>query len=318
MSKAAQIKTLEVNKELSGKRVDIVLAEFLTDLTRSQIKKLIEENMVLIGQKPIKPSTKISEGDVVEVTLPEPEPLDLTAEDLGIKLLYEDESIAVVDKPAGMSVHPGAGIKSGTLVNALLYACTDLSGIGGKIRPGIVHRLDKDTSGVMVVAKNDSAHNSLVEQFKGRDVKKKYLAIVLGNIKGDSGVIESEIGRHPTNRIKMSSNTKAGRESVTLWKVLERYGKAALVEAEPKTGRTHQIRVHFSESGYPLLADKVYGHKKPKDDVIKRASKIMGRQALHARELGFTHPATGEQMTFEAPVPEDMEKALEFLKHSEY
>lgn len=316
MSKADETKTITVTQENSGKRADVVLSEFLTGLTRSQIKRLIEEKRVLVKDSPIKPSSKLSEGEVVNISLPEPEPLELTAEDLGIELIFEDESIAVVNKPAGMTVHPGAGIKTGTLVNALLYKCKDLSGIGGKIRPGIVHRLDKETSGVMVVAKNDTAHNSLVEQFKTRAVKKKYLALLVGNIKADSGVIESEIGRHTTNRIKMSSNTKSGRESVTDWKTLERYGKATLVQAEPRTGRTHQIRVHFSESGYPLLADKVYGFKKPKDDVIKRATKIMGRQALHARALGFKHPATGEHMSFEAPLPEDMEKTMEYLKNS--
>lgn len=311
-------KTLTITKEHSGKRADVVLAESLAELSRSQIKRLIDGGGVCLNEIPLKPSSKLSEGDTVLITLPGPEPIDLAPEDLGIELIYEDESIAVVNKPPGMTVHPGAGIKTGTLVNALLFTCKDLSGIGGKLRPGIVHRLDKDTSGVMVVAKSDTAHNSLTLQFKHREVKKKYLAIVLGNLKTDAGVIESQIGRHTTNRVKMSSQTKSGRDSVTIWRAIERYGRSTLVEAEPKTGRTHQIRVHFSESGYPLLADKVYGFKKPKDDIVKRATKIMGRQALHARELGFKHPVTGEYVSFEAEVPGDMQKAIEFLKSSSY
>lgn len=317
MSKENKMQMLEITKELSGKRADVVLSEFLHEHTRSQIKKLIDDKRVSVKDKTIKPSTKLAQGDLVQITLPDPEPLDLAPEDLSIELLYEDECIAVVDKPAGMTVHPGAGVKNGTLVNALLYKCKDLSGIGGKIRPGIVHRLDKDTSGVMVVAKNDQAHNSLVEQFKTREVKKRYIALVVGNVKGESGEIDSVIGRHPTNRIKMSSQTKSGRESVTKWKTLERYGHATLLEAEPKTGRTHQIRVHFSESGYPILADKVYGTKKIKNDVLKRASKLMGRQALHAAELGFKHPLTGKFLKFKSPLPEDMENTIEFLKHIE-
>lgn len=316
MSNSDRSRTLEITEEHSGKRADVVLAEFLEGLTRSQIKRLIDQGRVILNEIPIKPSSKLSEGDKVHISLPEPEPIDLVPEDIPIKILYQDKSIAVVDKPPGMTVHPGAGTRSGTLVNALLFSCKDLSGIGGKIRPGIVHRLDKDTSGVMVVAKSDAAHNSLVEQFKRREVKKKYLAIVLGNLKADSGVIESRIGRHPTHRKKMSSNTKSGRASVTEWNALERYGRWALVEAEPRTGRTHQIRVHFSESGYPLLADKVYGLKNPKDEVIKQATKIMGRQALHARELGIKHPVTGEYMSFQAPMPQDMKSAVEFLKSS--
>lgn len=314
MDKENKTQILKITKELSGKRADVVLSELLSAQTRSQIKKLIDDNRIIVQGRAIKPSTKFDEGDVVRITLPEPEPLDLTPEDLSVELLYEDESIAVVDKPAGMTVHPGAGVRHGTLVHALLFQCKDLSAIGGKIRPGIVHRLDKDTSGVMVVAKNDQAHNSLVEQFKTREVKKKYIAIVEGNVKEDSGVFDSKIGRHPTNRIKMSSQAKAGRESVTKWKTLERYGPATLVEAEPRTGRTHQIRVHFSESGHPILADKVYGPKKIRNEVLKGAWSLMGRQALHASELGFRHPLTDEFLRFKASMPEDMEKTLEYLK----
>lgn len=317
MSKEKKTQTLEIPGELSGKRADVVLSHFLTGHTRSQIKKLIDESRVLVKGKSIKPSRKLDAGEVVEITLPEPEPLDLKAQDLAIEFLYEDEYIAVVDKPPGMTVHPGAGVSEGTLVNALLFKCKDLSGIGGKIRPGIVHRLDKDTSGVMVVAKNDTAHNSLARQFKAREVEKRYLAIVEGNIKGESGTFSSEIGRHPTNRIKMSSLTKAGRESVTLWKALERFGTATLVEAEPKTGRTHQIRVHFSENGHPILADKVYGRKKKIRTALDPAAKIMRRQALHASRLGFTHPGSQKLMEFSAPLPGDMKETLDYLRRIE-
>jgi len=307
----------EVTEELSGKRADIVLSHFLSDHTRSQIKKLIDDNHVLVGGKPIKPSKKFDEGEIVEITLPEPESIDAEPENIDLEVLYEDKSIIVVNKQARMVVHPGAGVKSGTLVNALLYKCDDLSGIGGKIRPGIVHRLDKDTSGVIVVAKNDQAHNSLVNQFKSRTVKKKYLAIVEGSPKSDSGSFDSVIGRDTINRVKMSSKTKSGRESLTLWKVLKRFGPAALVEAEPKTGRTHQIRVHFSENGYPLLADKVYGNKKQRNKFLSVAEKKIRRHALHAAQIGFKHPATQKWVEFTAPLPDDFKEALQYLESNE-
>lgn len=306
--------TFEVTQELSGKRADIVLSHFLSDHTRSQIKKLIEDQNVLVNGKPIKPSKKFDEGEMVHVNLPKPESIDAEPENIPLNIIYEDSSIIVVNKPAAMVVHPGAGVKNGTLVNALLYKCDDLSGIGGKIRPGIVHRLDKDTSGVMVVAKNDQAHNSLVDQFKSRIVKKRYLAIVEGSPKADSGSFESAIGRDPKDRKKISSKSKYGRESLTLWKVLNRYESACFVEAEPKTGRTHQIRVHFSENGYPILADKIYGHKKQRNKNLSEIEKKMARQALHASKLAFTHPENQEWVEFTAPLADDMTKALEALE----
>jgi 23S rRNA pseudouridine1911/1915/1917 synthase len=237
-------------------------------------------------------------------------------EDIAVSILYEDDYIAVVDKPPGMAVHPGAGLRSGTLVNALLFRCKNLSGIGGKIRPGIVHRLDKDTSGVMVVAKNDMAHNSLVNQFKSRAVEKKYLAIVEGNIRRESGVFSSRIGRHPVDRKKMSSKAKSGRESLTNFRVVKRFKDASLVEAEPRTGRTHQIRVHFSENGYPILADSVYGYKKHKSAAVAAAAGKVGRQALHASRIGFFHPHTQKFVEFTAPLPRDMNEALNILAES--
>ncbi|MEW6145079.1 MAG: RluA family pseudouridine synthase [Thermodesulfobacteriota bacterium] len=316
MNKEEKTKTFVVPPELSGIRADTALPHFLAGLTRSRIKGLIEKGLVLVGGEHIKPSRKLECGEEVLVTLPAPEPLDVVPEDVPISILYEDDCIAVVDKPPGMAVHPGAGVRSGTLVNALLFRFKNLSGIGGKIRPGIVHRLDKDTSGVMVVAKNDRAHNSLVNQFKTRAVEKKYLAIVEGNLKKDSGTFSSKIGRHPVDRKKMSSKAKAGRESLTLWKVVQRFKDACLVEAEPKTGRTHQIRVHFSENGYPILADSVYGFKKHKSAAVAAAAGKIGRQALHASRIGFFHPHTQKFVEFTAAVPRDMNEALNILAES--
>lgn len=306
--------TFEVTEELSGKRADIVLSHFLSEHTRSQIKKLIDDNHVLVQGKPIKPSKKFDQGEIVQITLPEPESIDVVPENIRLEVLYEDSAIIVVNKPPAMVVHPAAGVKSGTLVNALLYRCDDLSGIGGKIRPGIVHRLDKDTSGVIVVAKNDQSHNSLVDQFKNRTVKKRYLAIVEGSPKTDSGSFESVIGRDPIDRKKISSKTKSGRESLTFWKVLKRFESTCFVEAEPKTGRTHQIRVHFSENGYPILADKVYGHKKQRNKLLNQIEQKLTRQALHASQIGFSHPVTNDWVEFTAPLPEDMEQALDSLE----
>jgi 23S rRNA pseudouridine1911/1915/1917 synthase len=316
MIEREKTETFIVPPALSGERADVALARFLPGQTRSQIKRLIAEKHVLVDGVPIKPSRKFDGGEAVRVTLPEPQPMDAEPEDIPVNIIYEDDYIAVVDKPPGMTVHPGAGVRSGTLVNALLFRCKDLSGIGGTIRPGIVHRLDKDTSGVMVVAKNDLSHNSLVHQFKTRTVRKKYLAIVEGNIKRESGTFSSKIGRHPVDRKKMSSRAKAGRESITLWKVVKRFNDVTFIEAEPKTGRTHQIRVHFSEGGYPILADSVYGHKQKKSSALNAAAKRVGRQALHAWSIGFQHPYTKEFVEFTAPLPRDMNEALNILGES--
>jgi 23S rRNA pseudouridine1911/1915/1917 synthase len=314
MRKEGDTQTFRIPIELSGKRADVAFSHLLSGLTRSQIRKLIDERLILVEGKPLKPSKKLSGGEMVSVTLPPPEPLEAEPQDIPVTILYEDDDIVVVDKPAGMTVHPGAGVPDGTLVNALLYRCKGLSGIGGKIRPGIVHRLDKDTSGVMVVAKNDFAHQALINQFKSRKVKKKYLALVVGDIKGESGSFSSHIGRHPINRIKMSTKAKTGKEALTLWKVIKRYRDATLVEAEPKTGRTHQIRVHFAENRYPLLGDRIYGPRKHKSEFLETASKALGRQALHASTIGFTHPRTDEYMEFHAPLPDDMKKAINILE----
>ncbi len=312
-----RVKTFRVPIEVAGERADVALSHFLLSHTRSQIKRLIESKNVLVEGMPIKPSRKLDGGETVQVSMLPPEPIGVLPEDIPVNILFEDDYIVVVNKPAGMVVHPGAGVKTGTLVNALLHKCKGLSGIGGRIRPGIVHRLDKDTSGVIVIAKNEFAHNSMVNQFKLRRVEKSYVAVVEGNMKGDYGSFSSKIGRHLTNRLKMSSNTKSGKESLTLWKVMERYGYATLIQAKPKTGRTHQIRVHFAENGHPIVADKVYGRRKQNSIVIKQASKKIGRQSLHASKIGFNHPSSGEYVEFNAEIPEDILRIISFFEDRE-
>lgn len=301
----------------SGKRVDVALAKLLPSLTRVQIKRLLHNNNILINEKSTKPSKIISGGEIVNVILPPPEKLDLLPENIDIEFIYEDKDIVVLNKPPGISVHPGAGIKSGTLVNALLHRCKDLSGIGGVIRPGIVHRLDKDTSGIMVVAKNDIAHQKLVEQFKARLVKKRYLALIVGKPKDEKGTISLPLGRHKTNRIKISSITNRSKEAVTNWKVLKKFNKLSYIQAEPLTGRTHQIRVHLSESGYPIVGDKLYGINKYSDKYLKLISTKASRQMLHAYSLSFNHPVTNDFVTFNAPLSPDFEKVLSYIESNE-
>ena len=252
-----QIYKFTVSEQDSGLRADIVLFRLLPNHSRAQIKKLIESQHVLLNDRGLKASSRLTVGQELSVKIPSPEKIEASPEDIPISVIYEDQSIIVVNKPANLVVHPGAGVNRGTLVNAILFRCRDLGSIGGKIRPGIVHRLDKDTSGVMVIAKNDASHNSLVEQFKAREVKKSYLALVYGNLKVKSGCFESEIGRHPVKRIKMSSKSRSGRKAITKWIVERRFGIATLVNVEPMTGRTHQIRVHFSENGHPIIGNLV-------------------------------------------------------------
>jgi len=301
-----------------GKRFDQFLSESDLNLSRSQAKKLIETEAILLNQKPTKPSHHLKAGDLVSGTIPAAEPLSLEPEPLPVSILFQDSSIIVVDKPAGMVVHPAAGNPSGTLVNALLYHCTDLSGINGVLRPGIVHRLDKDTSGVMVVAKGDEAYHHLSRQFKNRAIQKIYLAITLGEIEGNEGMIEAAIGRHPNERKRMSTHTRKGRAAITRWKVVERLNGFTLLEILPQTGRTHQIRVHLSSIGYPILGDPVYGRKSRygsiQDPALRKCVERMGRQALHAHRLGFVHPRTGERVDFVAPMPKDFEEVLDCLK----
>ena len=308
---------MEIPREFAGQRADVFLSCFLGELSRSSIKKHIERGNILIDRKTFKPSKIISGGESLSVNIPPLKPCGVEGEEIDIEIVYEDRDMIVVNKPAGMVVHPGAGVTGGTLVNALVHVCGDLSGIGGETRPGIVHRLDKETSGIIVAAKNDRAHKSLSEQFKSRETKKEYVAVVSGEMKKSSGVFSSPIGRSPSNRVKMTSFSKAARDAETRWEVVERLRGATLVSVWPKTGRTHQIRVHFSENGFPVLADKVYGDKKSRPRNSGTAGALIKRHALHAKSLGFTHPVTGKPVEFSAKLPEDMISVVDFFRRQD-
>lgn len=291
-----------------NERLDHFLVRKLVDMSRSHLQKMVAEGHILVNHKPSKANYKLRVADVVEVIIPPAKEIEILAEDIGLDILYEDRHLVVINKARGMVVHPAAGNYSGTLVNALLAHCTDLSGINGEIRPGIVHRLDKDTSGVMVAAKDDVAHISLAEQIKNKTAHRHYIAIVHGNIKEDEGVITGAIGRHPTDRKKMAIVFERGKPATTKFKVLERFGAFTLVECTLMTGRTHQIRVHMTYIGHPLVGDPKYG-------VQKSPFKIQG-QALHSLNLSFIHPMTKEEMIFVAPLPNDMEKILRSIRRS--
>lgn len=299
-----------IDKSQIGQRLDIFLAQVEPTISRSHVKHVIEEGDVLVNGKAPKVSQHLKEGDVIILT--QRPPIEATAlpQDMLLNIVYEDEAIIVINKPAGMVVHPAPGNPDNTLVNALLFHCHDLSGIGGVLRPGIVHRLDKDTSGLIVAAKSDDAHRQLSAQFEKHDVHKKYLALVWGDVKGNTGEIVLPVGRHANNRKKMSTKSKRGKDALTLWKVRERYGVATLLEVEIKTGRTHQIRVHLSDRGYPVIGDQVYGNSAKintvKDPLLKAKIKEFNRQALHAAQLSFIHPQKGERVVFTADMPQDM------------
>lgn len=309
---------INVDDDGAGQRLDAFLAAAIPDLTRSAVQRLIEQGLVLLDGKEVKASYKLSAGEQVAVTIPPPLPSAATAEAIPLEILYEDADVIVINKAVGMTVHPGAGINSGTLVNALLAHCTDLSGIGGEVRPGIVHRIDKDTSGILVAAKNDAAHTGLASQFSAHTVKRVYQALVFGSPRSDKGRVEGIIGRHPVDRKKMSGNARHGRHAVTHWQVIARYPEVTLLKLRLETGRTHQIRVHLSESGYPLLGDAVYGGDARlgnlKDPQLKALVKALGRQALHAKTLGFMHPSKGEYMEFTTELPADMQRILDYLE----
>ena len=294
--------------EEKGQRLDVFVVERFPELSRSHVQKLIEQGNVLVDGTVRKANYKLRGGEAVQVTVPQAEPISVEPEDIPLDILYEDKDIIVVNKARGMVVHPASGVYSGTLVNALLYHCRDLSGINGEIRPGIVHRLDKDTSGVMVCAKNDTAHLDLAEQIRTKTAHRTYWAIVHGNIKEEAGIIKGDIGRHPTDRKKMAIVRENGKPAVTHFKVLERFGEYTLVECQLETGRTHQIRVHMTSIGHPLVNDPKYGPKKSSPFAING-------QALHSLQLTLTHPVTKEEMTFTAPLPTDMEKILTGLRN---
>mgnify|MGYP004446853087 FL=1 len=300
---------LIITEEQAGQRADVALAQML-DLTRSNMQKLLEDGRVVKGAKVLKSNYKLKAGDEITVTLPEPEPLDVQPENIPLDILYEDEDVVVVNKPRGMVTHPAAGNYSGTLVNALLYHCKNLSGINGVIRPGIVHRLDKDTSGIMICAKNDAAHLSLSQQIQSKTAKRSYLCVARGNIKTDSGTIETLIARDKTDRKKMAVVKEDGRIAITDYEVLERFGKYTIVKCNLRTGRTHQIRVHMEYLGYPIVGD-------PKYSPMKTPFAING-QALHSLTLDFVHPRTGEALHFEAPLPEDLHKIVTRLRLGQF
>lgn len=308
-----------VDDAIAGVRLDSALTRlFLQIGSRSMAQKLIEQGDVRCGDSLVRASYRVQVGDTLQVSIPAPLPAAPQPEAIELVVLYEDADLLVVDKPAGMSVHPGAGIVSGTLVNALLHHCDDLSGVGGEIRPGIVHRLDKGTSGVLVVAKNDMAHRGLAKQFEEHTVKRLYQTLVYGNPKEETGKIQGVIGRHPTDRLRMSGFAKHGKRAVTNWRVIKRYGAVSLLQVRLETGRTHQIRVHLSELGYPVLGDPLYTDggrlNTMKVPSIKKAIQALERQALHARVLGFVHPRTQEYLEFSSPFPVDLQAVVDVLE----
>ena len=291
---------LSVPNEQAGLRLDRFLALALPQYSRSRLQDLIREGAVTLEGKSARPREIVHAGDVVRLTEPPLEEIEAKPEEIPLELLFEDDDLLVLNKPPGVVVHPGAGNQAHTLVNALLHHCPSLSGIGGKQRPGIVHRLDKETSGCLVVAKNDAAHRHLARQFAERAVEKVYLALVAGTLRRERGIIEASIGRHPVQRKKMAANPKRGRSAKTDYRVLQAGGGVSLVECAIHSGRTHQIRVHLHHLGHPVVGDRLYGGKKTSAP----------RQMLHAWKLGFTHPRNGERLYFEAPLPEDFRAAL--------
>ena len=290
-------KTFIVDEAWEDLRIDKYLSMLMDGYSRSYIQKIISDKAVMVNQKPVKANYRISVGDIVTITLPEPVRLDVKPENIPLDILYEDEDVLLINKPKDMVVHPAPGHYSGTLVNAVMYHCGDqLSTINGILRPGIVHRIDKDTTGVLVICKNDRAHRSIAEQLSVHSITRAYHAIVYNNLTEDEGTIDAPIGRMSTDRKKMGINHKNGRPAVTHYRVLERFGRYTYIECRLETGRTHQIRVHMASIGHPLLGDTIYG---PAKDNFK----LQG-QALHAKILGFIHPSTGEYMEFESPLPE--------------
>ncbi|MGG2936405.1 pseudouridine synthase [Bacillus cereus] len=301
MSEVVQVTVAEEQK---NERIDKFVAGINNEWSRTQVQQWIKDDVVTVNGKAVKGNYKVRENDKITVTIPEPEELDIQPEDMNLEIYYEDADVLVVNKPRGMVVHPAPGHTSGTLVNGLMHHCTDLSGINGVMRPGIVHRIDKDTSGLLMVAKNDMAHESLVNQLVAKTVTRRYKAIVHGVIPHDKGTIDAPIARDKKERQSMTVDEN-GKHAVTHFQVLERFKDFTLVECRLETGRTHQIRVHMKYIGYPLAGDPKYGPKKTLD---------MNGQALHAGILGFDHPRTGEYIQFEAPIPEVFEDALNILR----
>ena len=295
---------LTVTTEEAGQRADSLLARRLEGLTRSAAARLLEEGRVTDRGRPVAKNLRVQPGQVLEVTLPEPEEPEARPQDIPLDVVYEDEDVIVVNKPTGMVVHPAPGHPDGTLVNALLYHCgQSLSGINGQLRPGIVHRIDRDTSGLIIAAKNDAAHLALAEQLQDHSLYREYEAVVVGNLREDSGTVDLPIARHPTDRKKMAVNHLNGRRAVTHWTVLARYPGYTHIQCRLETGRTHQIRVHMAALGHPVLGDPVYGGQ-------RKGFPGLAGQCLHARRLTFRHPRTGEQVTVSCPLPDYFQAVL--------
>ena len=309
-----KIEKYTAGQENSTRRLDIFVST-RSGLSRSHAQRLVRKGMILVNSRPEKSGYRIKNGDVIELTIPEEPPTTLLPEDIPIEVLLEDSHIIVVNKRPGIVIYPAAGHKSGTLLNALIARCGKLAATGAPLRPGVVHRLDKETSGLIVFAKNDKAYLDLTRQFREREVKKVYQALVYGNPAKDSDVIRSVIGRSLSDRKKMSTKTRKGKEAVTKFKLIERFETASLMQVQIITGRTHQIRVHFTASGHPVLGDKTYGKK----TTLKSGQKSISfkRQMLHAYSLKFKHPSTGKLIELTAPMPDDMEKAIEELRDSD-
>ena len=298
--------TAKLTAGKTGRRLDLMISEELPEISRSSAQKLIENGLVTLNGKTVKKNHKVTEGEVFSVTLPQPQPADILPQNIPLDIVYEDGDIIVINKPRGMVVHPAPGHPNGTLVNALLYHCGDsLSGIGGVIRPGIVHRIDMDTSGLLIAAKNDAAHLFLSSQLSDRSLSREYEAVVCGRVRDDCGTVNAPIGRHPTDRKRMCVTDKNSRPAVTHYEVIARYNGYTHIRCRLETGRTHQIRVHMASIGHPLLGDLVYGRKKPE--------KGLSGQCLHARRIKFIHPSTREPMSFETPLPEYFLQVLEHL-----
>ena len=304
------IETFEVEIEHEGERLDKYLSMIYPDFSRSFFQKLIKNGQVKVNDIPEKSSYSVREEDIICVTIPDAVQTSIEPENIPLDILYEDDDVLIVNKPKGMVVHPSAGHYSGTLVNGIMYHCQDsLSGINGEIRPGIVHRIDMDTTGSLIVCKNDESHIHIAQQIKAHTVNRIYVGIVCGNVKEDEGTIEGTIGRHPTERKKMAINVKNGKPAITHYKVLERFGNYTYMQFKLETGRTHQIRVHMAGIGHPLLGDTLYSSG-------RSPFKHLQGQTLHAQTIGFIHPRTGEYMEFSAPLPEYFEKLLYLLKNS--
>ncbi|MCW8985826.1 MAG: RluA family pseudouridine synthase [Thermoanaerobaculales bacterium] len=304
--------------EFEGIRLDRCLPELNPDWTRSRARKLIDDGNVLLNNAPSKASATVHAGDTVAIDEPPPRPLDVEAEDIPLEVIHEDEDLLLINKPAGLVIHPAAGNPSGTLVNALLHYCQDLSGIGGVERPGIVHRLDKDTTGIMVVAKSDRAHLALSIAFRRHTIRKTYLAVCYGTPKDSEGVIDAAIDRHPRNRQEMAV-VNEGRPARTLYRVEQQFAGISMVSCNPVTGRTHQIRVHMAHIGHAIVGDPLYAGRQWRnlvDPRVQAACRSFPRQALHARRIAFEHPVSKEKVEFEAPLPPDLEELLRVLRES--